>query len=1088
MKERKKLIQKRRRSPAVDRKTNTKISVPAGDETFLRVLQALPDIVYRIDPKGIFTFLNDLVDTLGYKPKDLIGKHFSTIVHPDDVKRFARKYVLPKYRGKVTGVQHAPKLFDERRTGRRKTRGLEIRLLHKGKRGKRKVIYAEVIALGDISATGYYRPPTPGKTKKFLGTIGIIRDITLKKQAEMKLHYQADMLKHVSDAIISTDLNFNIRTWNYGAEKMYGWKFYEVEGKKVAAVTKLKYPNNKKSLVIKQFLQKGYWKGEVIQSTKKGEPIYVQVSVVMMKDAQGNPIGAVAVNRDISEVKKAEMELQYSEEKFRGIFNVAPDGIITVDLKGNITDINNFFSKITGYTKKEIIGIHISKLPTARAKDIPDYLRIFKSLLLGKIPKPFEFQWIHKNGTVYWGEVRVSVLKKNKRTIGFQAITRDISRQKQLNESLVRSEQKYRSVVENLNEGIWVMDHNGITTYVNDRMAKILGYSRNEMMGRSIFAFMDDKGRAFALNRMALRRQGISRNFAFEFEFLHKERKRVFTRMKTSVLRDNQGKYHSTIAAVEDITEQKQIQKALKESEEKYSTLVEKSMDAIVVHENGIIKFVNKRACDMTGIPERDFIGKNIMDFIVPEYQQLVAQRFTARLRRENVPSIYEIGIKKRDGTYLPVEINATIVNFEDSPAALVIIRDISQRKKTQAKIEQRNYQLAVLNKINAVISQSLDLDTILTSTLKEILKIMNLDIGGIYLADPEEKKIRLAVHQGVSEDYARAVSEISVDNNTLKKIRKILNNGQYFFSSAFVLTNLRKLPGFMRALKKEKLNINSFHNIALYTKKRIIGLLVVGSKIPRVLSPDDKDLLISISRQVSIAVLNSQLFIKSRSDLADRIEADKSIYKSLLEKEALLREIHHRVKNNLQIISSLLNLQVAQIKDEYYKGLFKESQNRIRSMVLVHEKLYQAKNISDVEISTYLESLIQHLFQTYGIKPEAMELSFDVKDIKLNIDVAIPCGLIINELLSNALKYAFKDSPRQKPKIGIKMTKKNNFMQLTVFDNGIGLPDDITIGSAKTLGLQLVHALVEQLNGKITIDRENGTSYSIEFRFVCRR
>ncbi len=288
----------------------------ADTNEYLNILSVLPDIVYRLDAAGRFTYLNQSVQALGYEPEQLIGRHFGAIVHPEDVRRFGRQHVLPKYKGRATGTAGSPKLFDERRTGKRKTVGLEIRLLPKH---AKKTIPGEVTAIGECSATGYYDGKTPGAPGKLRGSIGIIRDITVKKETEAKLHYQADMLRHVSDAIISTDSDFNIRTWNRAAEKLYGFEFHEVEGKPLHKVTKLRYPGDSSNAVAERIRKEKQWRGEVIQETKDGQTIYVESSVITILDGSGIPNGTIAVNRDITERKKIEQLLLREKEHRRDL-------------------------------------------------------------------------------------------------------------------------------------------------------------------------------------------------------------------------------------------------------------------------------------------------------------------------------------------------------------------------------------------------------------------------------------------------------------------------------------------------------------------------------------------------------------------------------------------------------------------------------------------------------------------------------------------------------------------------------------------------------------------------------------------------
>ena len=214
--------------------------------------------------------------------------------------------------------------------------------------------------------------------------------------------------------------------------------------------------------------------------------------------------------------------------------------------------------------------------------------------------------------------------------------------------------------------------------------------------------------------------------------------------------------------------------------------------------------------------------------------------------------------------------------------------------------------------------------------------------------------------------------------------------------------------------------------------------------------------------------------------DITERKKAEDRVKASLREKEILLREVHHRVKNNLQVISSLLRLQSEHIKNEKEKELFKDSQNRIRSMSLIHEKLYQSKTLADIDVKEYVTDLVYGLFQSYNA-PGTITLTVKVKDVFLSIDEAITCGLIINELVSNSLKHAFPGS--RKGEIKTILRPANGDIELIVSDDGIGIPDDIDIRNTSSLGLHLVTILAEeQLNGKITSSKDNGTSISITF------
>ena len=220
-------------------------------------------------------------------------------------------------------------------------------------------------------------------------------------------------------------------------------------------------------------------------------------------------------------------------------------------------------------------------------------------------------------------------------------------------------------------------------------------------------------------------------------------------------------------------------------------------------------------------------------------------------------------------------------------------------------------------------------------------------------------------------------------------------------------------------------------------------------------------------------------------TDITKRKQIEEHIRESLKEKEVLLKEIHHRVKNNMQIISSLLNLQSRYITDKQAIEMFTESQDRIKSMALVHEKLYRSKDFTKINFKEYIESLSKSLLRSYDEKRSKITLKINVSDVLLGVDYAIPCGLVINELVSNSLKHAFPEGKEGEITISFQSPKKNEFI-LIVSDNGIGLPKDFDFDKTESLGLYLVSILAkDQLQGKISADGTKGTKFQITFKKV---
>jgi PAS domain S-box-containing protein len=271
-------------------------------------------------------------------------------------------------------------------------------------------------------------------------------------------------------------------------------------------------------------------------------------------------------------------------------------------------------------------------------------------------------------------------------------------------------------------------------------------------------------------------------------------------------------------------------------------------------------------------------------------------------------------------------------------------------------------------------------------------------------------------------------------------------------------------------AIEEESERINGYYELRNDPGKRPNEYETKG----RDRNGDIKDLLVS---RVTIPGAKKQLV--SLADITERKTAENQIKSSLKEKNILLKEIHHRVKNNMQIISSLLSLQTKFVNDEEALDILKESQNRVRSMAIIHEKLYQSKDMSEINFGDYIQSLVFNLFYSYNANNTDIKPVYEVEDLSLNIDTAVPCGLIISELVSNSLKYAFPT--KKSGEILISLKFMDGKYQLIVSDNGVGMPE-VDVDKLDSLGLLLVFNLTEQLEGDITINREHGTEFIITF------
>jgi len=276
---------------------------------------------------------------------------------------------------------------------------------------------------------------------------------------------------------------------------------------------------------------------------------------------------------------------------------------------------------------------------------------------------------------------------------------------------------------------------------------------------------------------------------------------------------------------------------------------------------------------------------------------------------------------------------------------------------------------------------------------------------------------------------------------------------------------------------------------IPLEIQERTVGIWLFGRRDPDDYYPQsDITLLTTLASQVSVAVENSRLYEQAQREITERKRAEEQVQASLREKVVLLQEIHHRVRNNLQVISSLLDLQSRAVQDEQGREAFRDSQNRIQSMAHIHEQLYLSKDLARIDMAEYIQDLTAHLRRSYGAY--AIAIKIDAADVMLGVDTAIPCGLIINELVSNSLKHAFPpdggasagQAVEPVGEICIAMRADDDRFELVLSDNGVGLPADLDLQNPKSLGLRLVRLLTHQLGGITELNVSHGPAFKITF------
>ncbi len=485
--------------------------------------------------------------------------------------------------------------------------------------------------------------------------------------------------------------------------------------------------------------------------------------------------------------------------------------------------------------------------------------------------------------------------------------------------------------------------------------------------------------------------------------------------------REATGAASSTVMNAKAHAHIKNTEKALWKSEEKYRFLVENSKEVIlIISKKGRILFANRPALESFGYSEEEVTGKPITRFLARDCIGKALKAVAREFLGKPYPEI-EIKAKAKSGEIrnLVVAAGSTPIYHNGKLSGIMI----SATDITEHK------------RVEDKLRRSEMVYRALFEHASDAVFLMNLE--GVHMAVNKKAADMLGYSREelVGKSYKEIVAASEIGNAT-DRLNGLLEG--------------RSFPLYERFFRKKD-----------------------GSEFP-------VEINVSVVRDPE----NKPLFIQSIvRDITERKRADEKVRASLREKEILLQEIHHRVKNNMQIISSLHKLQSSTIKDKEALEIFKSIQNRVKSMALIHEKLYQSDNFARVDLAEYVRSLVSYLSSSHALCQPGIKFYVDIKNVFLDINTAVPCGLIINELVSNALRHAFVDG--KKGEIRIRMQPLNEKeVELSVSDNGIGLPENLDFRKTNSLGLHLVTLLAEnQLHGKVRYERNGGTHFHVRLR-----
>jgi len=642
-----------------------------SEERFRQVAENAQEWIWETDSNGLYTYASPVIENiLGYKPEEIVGrKYFYDLFPPEDREEF-KKAALEVFAQK--------KAFHE----------FINRNLHKNG------------GCVWLSTSGI---PVLDKEGNLLGYRGADVDITERRRAEEALRESEEKLRRTlessPDAIILTDLAGSVIDCNQAALEMYGFsKREEVIGKAgFQFISARDYEKATESM--KTILEKGYARNiEYTLSSKDGKEFLADVSASVIRDASGEPKHLVAITRDITQRKRIEEALKESEEKHRLLFENVNDVIFAYDPEFTVLSVSPSVEKILGYKPEEIVGKKFQELNLLMPESLEAAMNNALHVLEGERISSSIYEFIKKDGTKGFGEITSSPLIREGKVIGVIAVARDITERKQMEAKLQHTTKRLQTLLETASEGIITANPQENITFVNKAFAEIAGREENELLGLNAAAFLDEEGKKKITEETELRKKGATSRY--ELTIYRKNGEPRVVQLSASPLWTEDGGYAGSLGVVTDITERKQMEEALRESEEKIRSILRSSPDAITVSDlNGNLIDCNQADIEMFGYStEEEMIGRNGFEFIARKDRERAIEVLTKVVDAGIAKNFQCDGVAK-DGREFPIEISVSLVrDASNNPKYLVgIIKDITERKQMQEKLQEYSQQLELL-------------------------------------------------------------------------------------------------------------------------------------------------------------------------------------------------------------------------------------------------------------------------------------------------------------------------------------------------------------------------------------------------------
>jgi len=540
--------------------------------------------------------------------------------------------------------------------------------------------------------------------------------------------------------------------------------------------------------------------------------------------------------------------------------------------------------------------------------------------------------------------------------------------------------------------------------------------------------------------RQSLRKlQETGKKIQIEIRILNKEHL-LFLQITAT---KNEKNENEIIGTIQDITKRKDYETKILEREKEYKTLAQNLPEIITrTNKQGNIIFVSPSIKQLFGIDPKTLIGKQIHQLPFPAKNTKRWKKAIKEIVETGKKSIFigeietPMGVMYFEHQILSErDINGEITSF------LSVAKNITEEHITKQKLEQSKQDFENLADYSPAGIMIRD------KTKVYYANKTTLEIFGISMSELFNINI---VDSIVLPEYKKQIEE---------RTQKVMNGGDV----PFIDIKIRR----------------PFDGKQIEIESKLSKITYQGKELLQVVFRD-----ISLQRKMMKMQIRAEFAEESniglQKEIKNRKEIENQLKKSLKQKEVLLKEVHHRVKNNMQVISSILNLQCNKIEDEKIKEVLIDSKERIRSMSLVHENLYRSKDFDNISLSEYLYNVVSNLSMTYKLNPEKIKIIIDVENAIISLEKSIPIGLIISELITNSIKHAFKNQDKGKIEISLK-TDKNAKSILIIKDNGSGVEDIKKV--KKNVGLEIIESLADQLEAKLTIDTKNGMSFQLEIQ-----